>query len=57
MTASDANDIARKYGSKGLRKMWDSAAAEEPISEPSRIRLVPFKGITLGSERRTSSRD
>ena len=52
MTAFDANDIARKYGPKGLRKVWDSATAEEPISEPSRIRLMPFKGITLGSERR-----
>jgi AAA domain len=52
MTALDANDIARERGSKGLRKVWDATTIEELKSEPSRIRLVPFKEITLGSERR-----
>jgi AAA domain len=52
MTALDANDIARTYGSKGLRKVWDAASVEEPHGEPARIKLVPFNEIALGRERR-----
>jgi hypothetical protein len=52
MTALDANDIAKKHGSKGLRKAWDAATIEELHSEPGRIKLVRFGEIVLGSERR-----
>jgi hypothetical protein len=52
MTALDANDIARRYGSAGLRKVWDAARVEKPHSEPARIKLVPFSEIALGNERR-----
>jgi hypothetical protein len=52
MTALDANDIARKHGPDGLRKTLDESAVEELPSEPSRITLVPFDEIALGTERR-----
>ena len=52
MTALDANDIARKDGPDGLRKTLDESAVEELPSEPSRITLVPFDEIALGTERR-----
>src|SRR5271169_5958977 len=52
MTALDANDIARTYGSEGLRKVWDAASVEEPHREPGRFKLVPFNEIALGRERR-----
>jgi hypothetical protein len=52
MTALDANDIARKHGTDGLRKTFDGSVVEELPSEPSRITLVPFNEIALGTERR-----
>jgi hypothetical protein len=52
MTALDANDIAKKHGSNGLRKVWDATTVEEPHSAPASIRLVPFNEIVLGRERR-----
>jgi len=52
MTALDANDIARTYGSEGVRKAWDTASFEEPHRQTARIKLLPFKEIALGRERR-----
>jgi hypothetical protein len=52
MTALDANDIAKKHGPDGLRKTFDGSVVEELPSEPSRITLVPFNEIALGTERR-----
>jgi hypothetical protein len=52
MTALDANDIARKHGTDGLRKAFDEGVLEELPSEPARLSLVPFDNIVLGTERR-----
>src|SRR5262245_5907657 len=52
MTALDANDIAKARGPEGLREVWDTTSVEEAFGNRARIKLVPFKEIALGTERR-----